>query len=69
MKSREDKRMIKLDLLINCLFWTYSINKNRRIPFLVHGHSSLSTFNLHLVRGPKTLLIDSLINQTMEVGL
>ena len=31
------------------------ILKNERIYFWVHGHYSWSTFNLHLMRGPKAL--------------
>jgi hypothetical protein len=34
---------------------------------LVHGHSSWSTFGLHLVIDPKALYIDSLRNRTMDV--
>ena len=43
-------------------------SKTQHIHFLVHGHSSWSTFGLHLVRGPKALQIDFLRNQTLEVG-
>ena len=32
--------------------------KIQHIHFLVHGHTSWSTFDLHLVRGPKALWID-----------
>ena len=31
---------------------------NQHIHFLVHDHSTYSTFSLHLVRGPKTLSIE-----------
>ena len=31
------------------------IQKNQRTHFLVHGHSSWSTFGVYLVRGPRTL--------------
>ena len=59
MKTREDKRMVKLDFSFlfsqNCLFWAYIKNNNQHIHFLVHGHPSWSTVGVHLVRGPKTL--------------
>jgi hypothetical protein len=48
--TREDKRMIKLEYFSKLPFWgTYK--KNQRIYFLVHGHSSWSTFGLHRVGG------------------
>ena len=37
-----------------CHCWAY-IGKNQHIHFLVYGHFSWSTFNLHLVMGPKDL--------------
>jgi hypothetical protein len=47
-------------------FWTYI---KKHIHFLVHGHSSWSTFNSHLVRGPKTFYNWFFLrNWTMEVG-
>ena len=53
MKSREEKRMDKLDIFFKHYpFWRY-IKKNQHVHFLVHGHSSWSTFDFHLVRGPK----------------
>ena len=57
VKPREDKRKqnngqtfkkIKIVVFGHIL-------KNQHIHFLVHGHSSWSTFSLHLVRGPKSL--------------
>ena len=38
----------------NCHFWTY-IKKNQHNHFVVRGHSSWSTFNIHLVKSPKAL--------------
>ena len=40
----------------NYPFWTYFKQKFAHIHFLVHGHSSWSTFTLHLVWDAKTLL-------------
>ena len=40
----------------NCHFWAYVKKKCNH--FLLHGHSSWSTFGLHLVRAQKTLWID-----------
>ena len=34
-------------------FWACIYKKNQHLHFLVHGHSSWSTFGLHLVRGPR----------------
>ena len=61
--------MIKIDFFPfqTTPFWN-CILKYKHVHFLVHGHSSWSTFNLHLVRGPKALEIDFLGNQTMEIG-
>ena len=45
MKTREDKRMVKLDFLFlfqNCLFGTY-----------IRSNDHVFTYSLHLVRGPK----------------
>jgi hypothetical protein len=56
MKTKEDKRMVKLAFFQNCHFWTRPLyplespSKKLRIHFLVHGGSSWSTFGLHLVR-------------------
>ena len=56
MKTREDKRMVKLAFLFLKLpFLDIYYEKNEHIHFLVHGHSSWFTFGLHLVRGPKAL--------------
>ena len=57
-REDEDKRrdrMVKLDFFSfqSCPFET--ILKNQHILFSVHGHTSWSTFGLHLLRGPKTL--------------
>ena len=63
MNTREHKIMIKLGFLFfsfsffsfqNCPFWAY-VKNIITFTFLVHGHSSRSTFGLHLVRGPKVL--------------
>ena len=54
MKTREDKRMVKLELFFfqNCPFWAYT----KKTPKSLFGAwSSWSTFSLHLVRGPKAL--------------
>ena len=75
MKTREDKRMVKLFFNFffqNYPYWAYmkkKSKKNQHVWFLVHGHSSWSTFSLHLVRAPKALLIVFLRNRTMEFGL
>ena len=61
MKTREDK-MVKLEFFSKLPFLK---EKNQHIHFLVHGHSSLSTFGLNLVRGPKVLQISIFLNQTM----
>ena len=43
----------------NLIFFKLSfliyIKLNQQIHFLVHGHSSWSTFGSHLMRGPKAL--------------
>jgi hypothetical protein len=54
MKTREDKRMVKLD------FFSFQISiyghiLKKSINFLVHIHSSWPTFGLHLMTGPKAL--------------
>ena len=55
MKIRKEKKNeSNLNFFQNCLFWTYN-KKNQHIHFLMHGHSSWSTFGIHLVRGPKAL--------------
>ena len=48
------KEWSKLGFCQNCPFWTY-VQKNQRIHFWVHGHSSWSTFGLYLVMGSKAL--------------
>ena len=54
--TMEDKRMVKLEFVFqNCFFGAY-IENNQHIHFWVHGHSSLFTFGLHLVRGPKSFV-------------
>jgi hypothetical protein len=55
-REDEDKRMVKLDYssFSRPSFLGYII-KNQHIHFLVYGHSSWSTFGLHVVRGRKTL--------------
>jgi hypothetical protein len=57
MKTREGKRMVKFYFIFilfqNYLFWAY-IKKSAHA-LLGHGHSSWSTFGLHLVKGPKAL--------------
>ena len=58
MKTREDKRMVKLDFFhffpLKSVFLGH-ILKNQHIHFLVDDHSSRSTFSLHLVRGSEAL--------------
>jgi hypothetical protein len=54
MKTREDKRK--------------KILKKSAHSLLMHGHSSWSTFDSYLMRGPKTLSIDLKINRTMDIG-
>ena len=46
----------------NCPFFIIYL-KNQHIHFLVHDHSSWSTFGLHLVRCPKALQIDFLFKK------
>ena len=41
---------------------------NQYVHFWVHGHSSWSTFGLHLVKDPKAFYFDFLRVLTMEVG-
>ena len=41
-------------LFFKTAFWDIYY-KNQHNPFLMHGHSSWSTFDLHLVRDPKAL--------------
>jgi hypothetical protein len=55
MKIREDKWIVKLEFLFYLIisffqdypFWTFTD--------LMHGHSSWSTFDLRLVKGPETV--------------
>ena len=54
MKTREDKRMVKLEFFSKQLFWGIYKKKSTH-SLLVHGHTSWSTFGLHLVRDPKAL--------------
>ena len=54
-KTRERSNLIVLIFFQNCIFWAYFKKKNQHIHLLVHGHSSWSTFGLHLVRDPKAL--------------
>ena len=57
MKIREDKKMVNLvfSFLFKNTFFENKLEKNQHIHFLVHGHSSWSTFDLYLVRAPKAL--------------
>ena len=55
MKTREDKRMVKLEFFSFKTTLLGHVSKSKHIHFLVHGHSSWSTFDLHLVRGSKAL--------------
>jgi hypothetical protein len=55
--SIKDKRMVKLDFYFyfsffpfKTTFLRYIFYKNQHIHLLVHGHSSWSTFGLHLAR-------------------
>jgi hypothetical protein len=68
MKTRKDKRMVKVDFSFSKLILLGICSKNDYIHFLAHGHSSWSTFSLHLMKDPKTLSIDLLSNRTMKVG-
>ena len=65
MKTRKDKRMVKIDFFFSFLG---DMLQKWHIHVLVHGRASWSTFGLHLVRGPNTLYIGFLRNQTMEIG-
>jgi hypothetical protein len=67
-KTRKCRRMVKLDFSFPKLILLGIHSKNHYIHFLAHGHSSWSTFGLHLMRDPKTLSIDLLSNRTMKVG-
>ena len=69
-KRREDpKKWSNLNFSQNYPFWAYIIRKkNQHIQFLVHGHSSWSTFGLHIVRTQKLCKLILLRNQTMTVG-
>jgi hypothetical protein len=53
-KARENKRMVKLEKFSKLSFLGI-FKKNQHNHFWVHDHSSWSTFDLQLVRGPKTL--------------
>ncbi len=55
LKTREDKRMIKLDFFndYKIAFCAYIKKNNKHVHFLLHGRSSWSTFDLHLPRGAK----------------
>ena len=55
MKTREDKRMVKLEFVLKKLPVLEFLKKNQHMHFLVHGQSSWPTFVLHLARDPKTL--------------
>ena len=55
MKTREDKRMVKLDFFSFKISFIGHIIIKLVYSLLMHGHSSWSTFGLHLVRGPKAL--------------
>ena len=68
MKTREKKRVVNFDFIFQTTFLgNFFFKKNQHIHFLVHGHSFLSTFELHLARGPKTLqIVFTLRNRTMK---
>jgi hypothetical protein len=53
MKRREENGQNYIVFFNSALFG--HILNNHQIHFLMHSHSSWSTFSLHLVRGPKTL--------------
>ena len=61
-KRRQENDQTWFIYFQKCPFWA-CIKKNQHIHILVHGHSSRSTFGLHLVRGPR---LSKLIFQ--EVG-
>ena len=56
MKTGQDKRRECSNLNLICEIYVLGhILKSQHIHFLVHDHSSWSTFGIHLVRGPKAL--------------
>ena len=70
LKTKENKRIVKFDFLfLSKLPFLGIYLKKSAHSFLVHGHSSWSTFNLHLLRGPKALEVYFLRNWTMDVEL
>ena len=52
VKPKKDNIMVKLDLFFWIVFLGHVSKKNQHIHFMVHGHSSWSTFGLHPVKGP-----------------
>jgi hypothetical protein len=58
IKTREDKRMVKLYIFLSFIptFFGHILKKTQHIHFLMHGHSSWSTFGLHLVRTLKNFV-------------
>ena len=60
MKTSEEKAREYSNLIFffKTTIFGHILKKISTFIFLVHGHSSWSTFGLHLVRGPKALQID-----------
>jgi hypothetical protein len=60
--------MVKLTffLLSKPAIFGHLFKKNQHTCFLVHGHSSWSTFGLLLMRGPKALQIEFVKNRDHE---
>ena len=55
-KTRQDKRIVKLEQKIEIALFEHKVFSGyQHIHFLVHGHSSWSTFGLHLVRRAQKL--------------
>jgi hypothetical protein len=57
MKTRTWPNLVCLFLSQNCLFGGTYIYIKLHIHFLVHGHSSWSTFDLHLMSSLKALYL------------
>jgi hypothetical protein len=53
-ERKEEGKKINIKIPQNCSFWNM-IEKSQHIHFLVHGHSSRSTFGSHELGGQKTL--------------
>ena len=62
----KDKKIVNLDLFFQTVLFGH-ISKTSTHSLLMHDHSYWSTFDLHLVRSPKTLWMVLLRIQTMGV--